>query len=120
MQLRAPWTHGGQVWGFPGGARDSHETLGQAALRELHEELQVGPDHLDILHERMWTDHGDWSYHTVIARARAELDWVSNDEAIEVRWVAIQDVADLDLHPGVRASWAQVRVVLHTLLASEA
>lgn len=116
MQLRAPWTHGGQVWGFPGGARDSHETRLEAALRELHEELGVSHDSLDVLHERVWADHGPWSYHTVIARARHELVWDSNDEAVDVRWVAVADVAELDLHPGVRASWDDVLVTLTELL----
>jgi 8-oxo-dGTP diphosphatase len=117
MQLRAPWTQGGQVWGFPGGARDSHETALEAALRELHEEMGVAHDALHILHEQMWADHGDWGYHTVIARARYDLDWESNNEAVDVAWIELDEVAGLDLHPGVRASWDDVRAVLDVLLA---
>ena len=38
LQHRAPWSHQGGTWGLPGGARDSHETAEQAAVREAHEE----------------------------------------------------------------------------------
>ncbi|MEJ7702743.1 MAG: NUDIX domain-containing protein [Geodermatophilaceae bacterium] len=38
MQHRAPWSHHGGTWGLPGGARDSHETVSAAALREAAEE----------------------------------------------------------------------------------
>ena len=38
LQHRAPWSHQGGTWGLPGGARDSHETPEQAAVREAHEE----------------------------------------------------------------------------------
>ncbi|NCY10264.1 MAG: NUDIX domain-containing protein, partial [Actinobacteria bacterium] len=43
LQLRAGWTHGGGTWALPGGARDSHEDVVTAALREAAEE--VGVDH---------------------------------------------------------------------------
>jgi 8-oxo-dGTP diphosphatase len=118
MQLRAPWTHGGQTWGFPGGARDSHETVVDAALRELFEELGVEADYLEILHDDSWADHGQWSYHTVIARAKNELVVSHNDESVEVRWVPLDEVADLELHPGVRGAWDQVVSHVRRLLQS--
>ena len=34
LQHRAAWTAQGDTWGIPGGARDSHETATEAALRE--------------------------------------------------------------------------------------
>ena len=37
MQHRAPWVHNGDTWGIPGGARDSHESVIEAAIREAHE-----------------------------------------------------------------------------------
>ena len=119
MQLRAPWTHGGQTWGFPGGARDSHETVIDAALRELLEELGVTSDDLDILHDDTWADHGQWSYHTVIARAKNEITVTHNDESVEVRWIALEDVDGLDLHPGVRGAWEHVVAHVRRLITSE-
>ena len=38
LQHRAPWSHQGGTWGLPGGARDSHESPEEAAVREAHEE----------------------------------------------------------------------------------
>ena len=38
LQHRAVWSHQGGTWGLPGGARDSHETPEQTAVREAHEE----------------------------------------------------------------------------------
>ena len=35
---RAGWSHHGDTWGPPGGARDSHETPAEAAVREAAEE----------------------------------------------------------------------------------
>ena len=49
MQLRAEWTHGGRVWGIPGGARDSHENAVESALREMHEELSIHPDSVTVI-----------------------------------------------------------------------
>ena len=34
MQHRSPWVHNGDTWGLPGGARDSHESIQEAAIRE--------------------------------------------------------------------------------------
>ncbi len=41
MQHRAPWVHNGDTWGIPGGARDSHESAVEAAIREAHEEIGI-------------------------------------------------------------------------------
>ena len=34
LQHRAPWVHNGDTWGIPGGARDSHESAIEGAIRE--------------------------------------------------------------------------------------
>ena len=41
LQHRAHWVADGGTWALPGGARDSHETVEQAALRETVEECGV-------------------------------------------------------------------------------
>ena len=33
--------HNGDTWGIPGGARDSHESALEAALRESNEEIGI-------------------------------------------------------------------------------
>ena len=48
LQHRAPWSHQGGTWGLPGGARDSHETPEQAAVREANEEAGLPADSLNV------------------------------------------------------------------------
>lgn len=120
LQHRAPWSHQGGTWALPGGARDSHETVEQAALREAHEETGLVADQVTVWSTVVTADvrddaGGQWTYTTVLADARTLLDTVPNRESSELRWVAVDDVADLPLHPGFAASW---RADLHSLVAS--
>ena len=41
LQHRAAWTASGDTWGIPGGARDSHESPAEGALREACEETGI-------------------------------------------------------------------------------
>lgn len=115
MQHRAPWVHNGDSWGIPGGARDSHETIIEGALREAKEEIGVEPHHITPLTTHL-DDHGVWRYDTVIARADAYLvaDEV-NDESHEVRWVAIDEVEKLTLHPSFANNWPALKVLIQQL-----
>lgn len=59
----------------------------EAALREANEEIGVAA-HLVTPVKTYLDDHGDWSYHTVIATADIELQaYEMNDESMEVRWI---------------------------------
>jgi 8-oxo-dGTP diphosphatase len=114
LQHRAAWSHQGGTWGLPGGARDSHETVEQAAIREAHEEAGLSEQHITvrttvITKEVFGDDGAHWSYTTVIADAVEQLPTTPNRESAELRWVAEDDVADLPLHPGFAASWARLR-----------
>jgi len=114
LQHRAPWSHQGGTWALPGGARDSHETVEQAALREAHEEAGLA-EHMVTVRTTVVTataPDGSWTYTTVIADAPAMLDTVPNRESSELRWVAIDEVTALPLHPGFAASWDELRSVL--------
>jgi 8-oxo-dGTP diphosphatase len=108
MQHRAPWVHNGDTWGIPGGARDSHETPIEAAIREAHEEVGIKGDLLTA-GEIFTDDHGQWAYHTVIARAHDELvAQAGNDESREVAWIEIDQVANISLHPSFANTWPQL------------
>jgi 8-oxo-dGTP diphosphatase len=118
LQLRAGWTHQGGSWGVPGGARDSHEDVAAAALREAHEEVGVDPSHVDVVGTSIGTDHGDWRYTYVIGWADDAVDaHVRNDESDEVRWVPLDDVTALPLHPALAAAWPALRARLDTVAA---
>lgn len=115
MQHRAPWVHNGNSWGIPGGARDSHETVIEAAIREASEEVGISGDHLTT-GEIFIDDHGVWSYQTVIAQAHPELvAHEANDESKEIAWVAINEVIDKNLHPSFANTWPQLLAKLEKL-----
>ncbi|MEW5809583.1 MAG: NUDIX hydrolase [Actinomycetota bacterium] len=109
LQHRAPWSHQGGTWGLPGGARDSHETAEQAAMREAHEEAGLPAERVVVRTTVVTAEVSGWTYTTVIADAEALLDTVPNRESAELRWVAEDEVADLPLHPGFAASWDRLR-----------
>jgi 8-oxo-dGTP diphosphatase len=111
LQLRAPTSHFGDTWGLPGGARDSHETPSEAALREATEETTIDPAPLEILAEHL-DDHGGWSYVTVLATSPTTLAVEPLAESADVQWVPIGAVDSLPLHPGFAATWPVVRAVL--------
>ena len=109
LQHRASWSHHGDTWGIPGGARDSHETPEEAALREAVEECGLDVDLLVV--QRSWADdHGGWIYVTVLAEVAA-LAPVSarNFESVELRWVPLDEIEQLPLHPGFAATWPHLR-----------
>ena len=115
LQHRAPWVHNGDTWGIPGGGRDSHETTIEGAFREAIEETGIDTDLLTPLHT-FTDDHGDWKYETVIAQAAAGLvAHEVNDESHEVRWVDIEKVDELPLHPSFAKSWPELKALLQSL-----
>jgi 8-oxo-dGTP diphosphatase len=119
LQHRAPWSHQGGTWALPGGARDSHETPEQAAVREAHEEAGLAEDQLTVRTTVVTAvetgPHGSWTYTTVIADAPRLLETTPNRESAELRWVDVDEVNDLPLHPGFAASWERLRDVVATI-----
>lgn len=109
VQHRAERSHEGGTWALPGGARTSEEAAHEAALREASEEAGIVADDVRLAHS--WIeDHGTWSYTTVVGHVSEPLDarpvsW----ESAELRWVAQNDVADLELHPAFAAAWPSLR-----------
>lgn len=112
LQHRAFWSHHGDTWGVPGGARGSAETAVQTALREAFEETGLAEDGVSVVDELV-DDHGGWTYTTVVARAAEELPVHSLDrESTDVRWVSVPSVDELPLHPGFAGTWPVLRARL--------
>ncbi len=107
LQLRSNFSHHGGTWSIPGGARDSHESADQAALRESREEIGLLAVDVEITGDFV-DDHGGWSYTTVLARPLGPLRLRHNHESDEARWVPVAEVTALPLHPGFEASWAEL------------
>jgi 8-oxo-dGTP pyrophosphatase MutT (NUDIX family) len=112
LQHRSAWTHEGDTWAVPGGARDSHEDPITAARREAAEETSLDINVIDPFAE--WIDdHGGWSYTTILARAARGLEVVpTNFESAAIRWWPVDDVTSLRLHRGFAASWPRLRELL--------
>ena len=116
LQHRAPWVHNGDTWGIPGGARDSHESTVEGAFREAVEEIGIDTSLLTVLHTYT-DDHGAWKYETIIAKGSNEIvAHEVNDESHEVRWVNIERVEELPLHPSFAKSWPELMKLLNNLI----
>jgi 8-oxo-dGTP diphosphatase len=115
LQQRTWWSHHGGTWGLPGGARDSHESVLDAALREAAEECGVPPGL--VWPRGIFTDdHGGWSYTTVLAEAADAFEVESDyDETEDAAWVPVTKVSALSLHPGFAEHWSQLRAALEPL-----
>ena len=119
LQHRAEWVHNGNTWGIPGGARDSHESMIDAAVREAIEETGIEADLMTPV-EIHTDDHLDWRYDTVIATAKAELiPHNMNDESQELRWVRWSEIDSMLLHPSFAKSWPSVYEIIQTRLSSQ-
>ena len=113
LQLRAGWTHEGGSWGLPGGARDSHEDVVTAALREAWEEAGVPAGEVTVVGSRPGVDHGSWRYTYVVAHAREDVRvHPRTTESDELRWVGLDDVAALPLHSAFARAWPALRADL--------
>lgn len=100
--------------GFAGGARDSHESAEETAVREAREEAGLPAERLAvratvITAELAGIGGTSWTYTTVVADADELLHTVPNRESAELRWVGEDEVDGLPLHPGFAASWQQLR-----------
>ena len=116
MQHRAPWVHNGDTWGLPGGARDSHESIEEAAIRETVEETGIDPIHVEVV-GLFSDDHVDWRYDTVIAKAHGDLDTAEwNQETHDIGWFDITEIAKLELHPSFAKTWASLSREIQNLI----
>ena len=130
MQHRAEWTADGGTWALPGGARDSHESTAEAALRETEEECAIDTDRVEVLGEVVTAGPhdadperpelpGGWTYTTVIGRVEQPLPTRVNRESVELRWVTLDRITDLNLMPAFAVAWPRLRDELDRLLGDD-
>ena len=112
LQHRVTWSHFGDTWALPGGARHEGESACDGALREAAEEAgvpdaSIRPRLLSVL------DLGYWSYATLVGDVAVPFEPVISDpESHELAWVPVDDVTRHPLHPGFAASWDGLRSLL--------
>lgn len=112
LQLRATWSHFGGTWGLPGGARKQGESAVDGAMREAFEEATVPIESMRVIAESVF-DLGFWTYTTVIAEATEEFEPIIADaESVALRWVPVDEVETLPLHPGFASAWPDLRTKL--------
>ncbi|MEJ3658136.1 NUDIX domain-containing protein [Actinomycetes bacterium KLBMP 9759] len=111
MQHRSGMNQHAGTWGLPGGARGYREPAEQTAGREGREETGIRPSSYRVI-GRYVDDHGSWSYTWVLAESDSLLTPTTDHESIEVRWVPVDEIETLDLHPGFAATWPTVRAAL--------
>ena len=112
MQLRSARSHHGSTWGLPGGGRGRGEAPKLAALREASEETGLDPS---LVEPEWWgiDDHQSWSYTTVVARATERIaPACGNWETSKMSWVPIDQVSQLDLHPGLARCWPMIEPLI--------
>jgi 8-oxo-dGTP diphosphatase len=105
LQLRAKGVHEGGTWSIPGGARGNGETPAAAALREAAEETGIERQVAEIVGTYSAHCECSWTYTTLIANLVGTLTLRGNYESQGHRWVPLDDVGALQLHPGFRAAW---------------
>ena len=117
MQHRAPWVHNGDTWGLPGGARDSNESITEAAIRETVEETGIKAEHVKPIGQ-FTDDHTDWRYDTVIAIADNSLDTANwNTETHDIGWFELDEIEKLDLHPSFKKTWLALKSELTRIIS---
>ena len=112
LQHRVTWSHFGDTWALPGGARHEGESACDGALREAAEEAgvpdgSIRPRLLSVL------DLGYWSYTTLVGDVVTPFEpEISDPESHELAWVVEGEVADRPLHPGFADSWQSLQPLL--------
>ena len=112
LQHRVSWSHYGDTWALPGGARHEGESAGDGALREAAEEAGVP---VAAVRSRLLSvlDLGYWSYTTLVGDVVRPFEpTISDPESRELAWIPPAEVADKPLHPGFATSWAALQPLL--------
>jgi len=106
---RRSGSHLAGLWEFPGGKRESGESLEAALRRELAEELSG----LFVVGDRVETVRWEYPERTVVIhfyRCRLESGTIEPRESQTMAWVAPERLAELDFPPADRELITRLRV----------
>lgn len=108
LSLRKPEQHQGDLWEFPGGKQEPHESQEQALLRELDEELGICALDYSALQtiEHEYPDKTVRLHFWCVTRFSNE---PIGREGQEVKWVSRAALAELEFP---EANWPIVEILL--------
>jgi 8-oxo-dGTP diphosphatase len=104
---RRPGTHLAGLWEFPGGKRETGESIVECLRRELTEEL----DAAFAVEEKVATIPWNYAERTVILhffRCRLEIGTIAPRESQELAWVAPERLGDYAFPPADEALVARL------------
>ncbi|MGK0442269.1 MAG: 8-oxo-dGTP diphosphatase [Pseudohongiellaceae bacterium] len=111
IALRPSHAHQGGLWEFPGGKVESGETVQQALIRELQEELGIIGSDLSPL-TNICHDYGDKSVHLDVWWVRGFAGEPEGKEGQPIRWVNAQDLLAMEFP---EANQAIITAIQHSL-----
>lgn len=93
LARRPDHLHQGGLWEFPGGKLDAGESVQQALIRELHEEVGLQVTHSEPL-ITIPHDYGDRHVYLDVHWVREFEGEAKGEEGQAVRWVALEALSD--------------------------
>jgi 8-oxo-dGTP pyrophosphatase MutT (NUDIX family) len=108
---------GFQKWAFPGGKREESESLLEAIVRELHEEMGLclplaDFKHLRSFYVRLPESLVDFTFHIYLVQLPKTSKILLNGEHDQYRWVTMDESMNMDLMFGqadfIKFSWDEL------------
>ena len=97
MQIRDPKMYSWSGAALPGGHIEEKESLHQAVVREIYEETGLTIHHPRLVGMKHWYTTDDERYLVFLYRTSDFEGDIHSTEEGEVRWVAREDVPNMDL-----------------------